>query len=78
MNGSPMVDCFVVNGKGTFCQQKNDVSSTVDEVLVLESLKVHGVFVLESLTTDGVFVLELLTTDGVLVDQKGTVLSTEE
>ena len=44
MDGSPTVDCFVVNGKGTFRRRRNDFPSMVDEVFVVESSAVDGVF----------------------------------
>ena len=37
MDGSPTVDCFVVDGKGIFRRRKSDFSSTVDGVFVVES-----------------------------------------
>ena len=55
MNGLPTVDWFVIGGKETFRQWKNDVWSTVD-----------GVFVLESSTEDGVFADEWLANGGLL------------
>ena len=78
MDGSPMVDCFVVNGKGSFCQWKNDFSSMADGVFVLESSTVDGVFADEWLV-NGCFVVGgkgsfcqrkndfLLTADGVFI-----------
>ena len=79
MNGSPTVDCFVVNGKGTFRRRKNDFSSTVDGAFVLESSTVDGVLVDRkgtfrrrkndfSSTVDGAFVLESQTVDGVFAN----------
>ena len=44
MDGSPTVDCFVIDGKGTLRQRKSDFSSMVDGALVAESLTVDGVF----------------------------------
>ena len=43
-DGSPTVDCFVIDSKGTFRQQKNDFLSMVDGVFVLEWLTVDGDF----------------------------------